>query len=60
MPAHHSHTINNTVIEINGKACLMDDFLPRAQLKVQFQARSLTSTDENEIKNFSEKYVVFV
>ena len=36
----------------------IDDFQPRAQLKQLFEKNAISSSDENEVKEFSAKYIV--
>ena len=36
----------------------MDDFLPRAQIKLLFNTKKLKSTDITEIDRFCQKYIV--
>lgn len=36
----------------------VDDFQPRAQLKAEFAAGKLVHNDTDEVKNFSERYLI--
>ena len=50
--------VNDTPLKIDGKMRDVDDFQPRKQIKIAVLSGTLSLDDENQMKEFCDKYIV--
>lgn len=55
---HYVAARNTPVNDDDGNARAVDDYQPRVRLKELYKNSDITSSDEDEIKDFPEKYIV--